>query len=55
MSRMVRRFCYWQQGQDIAEYAVMLVVILVIVIGTVKLISSKRNSSAPPTDSFRRH
>jgi Flp pilus assembly pilin Flp len=29
-----------QEGQDIAEYAVMLAVILVIVVGTVRLIGS---------------
>jgi Flp pilus assembly pilin Flp len=29
-----------EQGQDIAEYAVMLAVILVIVIGTVRLIGT---------------
>ncbi len=36
----------WQddQGQDIAEYAVMLAVILVIVVGTVKLIGGKSNN-----------
>jgi Flp pilus assembly pilin Flp len=33
-----------QQGQDIAEYAVMLAVILVIVIGTVRLIGSNANN-----------
>jgi Flp pilus assembly pilin Flp len=32
------------QGQDIAEYAVMLAVILVVVIGTIKLIGSNANS-----------
>jgi Flp pilus assembly pilin Flp len=31
-------------GQDIAEYAVMLAVILVIVVGTVKLIGGKSNN-----------
>ena len=31
-------------GQDIAEYAVMLAVILVIVVGTVKLIGSNANT-----------
>jgi len=31
-------------GQDIAEYAVMLAVILVIVIGTVKLIGTQANT-----------
>ena len=36
----------WQdeQGQDIAEYAVMLAVVLVIVIGTVRLIGSHANT-----------
>ena len=32
------------KGQDIAEYAVMLAVILVIVIGTVRLIGSNANT-----------
>jgi len=32
------------EGQDIAEYAVMLAVILVIVIGTVQLIGSSANT-----------
>ncbi len=33
-----------EDGQDIAEYAVMLAVILVIVVGTVQLIGSKANT-----------
>ncbi len=33
-----------QDGQDIAEYAVMLAVILVIVVGTVRLIGSNANT-----------
>lgn len=33
------------QGQDIAEYAVMLAAILVIVIGTVRLIGSNANNA----------
>lgn len=33
-----------ERGQDIAEYAVMLAVILVIVIGTVRLIGSNANT-----------
>ncbi len=33
-----------EQGQDIAEYAVMLAVILVIVVGTIRLIGSNANS-----------
>ena len=32
------------QGQDIAEYAVMLAIILIIVVGTVKLIGSNANN-----------
>jgi Flp pilus assembly pilin Flp len=34
-----------EQGQDIAEYAVMLAVILVLVIGTVRLIGSNANNA----------
>ncbi len=33
------------QGQDIAEYAVMLAVILVLVIGTVRLIGGNANNA----------
>jgi Flp pilus assembly pilin Flp len=33
-----------ERGQDVAEYAVMLAVILVIVIGTVRLIGSNANN-----------
>ncbi len=42
--QVFRRF--WQQdsGQDIAEYAVMLAVILIIVVGTVKLIGTNSSS-----------
>jgi Flp pilus assembly pilin Flp len=32
------------QGQDIAEYAVMLAVILVIVMGTIRLVGSHANT-----------
>jgi len=32
------------QGQDVAEYAVMLAVILVIVVGTIRLIGSNANN-----------
>ncbi len=40
----VRRLWAEQEGQDIAEYAVMLAVILVIVVGTVRLIGSNANN-----------
>ena len=33
-----------EQGQDIAEYAVMLAVILIIVVGTIRLIGSNANA-----------
>ena len=34
-----------EEGQDIAEYAVMLAVILVLVVGTVRLIGSNANNA----------
>jgi Flp pilus assembly pilin Flp len=49
MNYSFRNFC-WDQlwsdeaGQDIAEYSVMLAVILVIVVGTVRLIGSNASN-----------
>ena len=40
----LRRLWTQDEGQDIAEYAVMLAVILVIVVGTIKLIGSSANN-----------
>jgi len=40
---MIRKLWKEESGQDVAEYAVMLAVILVIVVGTVKLIGSSSN------------
>jgi len=40
----VRNLWCEQEGQDIAEYAVMLAVILVIVVGTIRLIGSNANN-----------
>ena len=34
-----------EEGQDIAEYAVVLAVILVLVVGTVRLIGNNANSA----------
>ena len=34
-----------ERGQDIAEYAVMLALILVLVMGTVKLVGSNANNA----------
>ncbi len=44
MSRLIA--CLWpdESGQDIAEYAVMLAVILIIVIGTIRLVGSNANN-----------
>jgi len=44
LMELVRRLWCEQEGQDIAEYAVMLAVILVIVVGTVRLIGSNANN-----------
>ncbi|HEY6182786.1 MAG TPA: Flp family type IVb pilin [Terriglobales bacterium] len=44
MSSFLRRLWHDEEGQDIAEYAVMLAVILVIVVGTVRLIGSNANN-----------
>jgi Flp pilus assembly pilin Flp len=34
-----------EQGQDIAEYAVMLAVILVLVVGTIRLVGTNANNA----------
>jgi pilus assembly protein Flp/PilA len=44
MSTLLARLWKEEQGQDIAEYAVMLAVILVIVVGTVRLVGSNSNN-----------
>jgi len=44
MCDLVRQIWTDDQGQDIAEYAVMLAVILVLVVGTVRLIGSNANN-----------
>jgi len=44
MSKLMRRLWSEDSGQDIAEYAVMLAVILVLVVGTVRLIGSNANN-----------
>jgi Flp pilus assembly pilin Flp len=40
----IRQLWAEESGQDVAEYAVMLAVILVIVIGTVRLIGGNANN-----------
>jgi Flp pilus assembly pilin Flp len=44
MWNFVREICRYDEGQDIAEYAVMLAVILVIVVGTIRLVGSNANN-----------
>ena len=44
MKTFWKRIWHEEDGQDIAEYAVMLAVILVIVVGTIRLIGSNANN-----------
>ncbi|MBZ5707112.1 MAG: Flp family type IVb pilin [Acidobacteriia bacterium] len=44
MTELIRRIWSEDQGQDIAEYAVMLAVILVLVVGTIRLIGTSANN-----------
>ena len=44
MASLLRRLWHENRGEDIAEYAVMLAVILVIVVGTVRLVGSNANN-----------
>jgi Flp pilus assembly pilin Flp len=44
MGALLLRLWTDEEGQDIAEYAVMLAVILVLVVGTIRLIGSNANN-----------
>jgi Flp pilus assembly pilin Flp len=44
MLEVLRKVWRDDEGQDIAEYAVMLAVILVIVVGTIRLIGTQANN-----------
>lgn len=44
MATLLQRLWSDEQGQDIAEYAVMLAVVLVIVVGTIRLIGGNANN-----------
>jgi Flp pilus assembly pilin Flp len=44
VTNLLRRLWTEDEGQDIAEYAVMLAVILVIVVGTIRLIGGNANN-----------
>jgi Flp pilus assembly pilin Flp len=45
MNYLLRKLWRDDEGQDIAEYAVMLAVILVLVVGTVRLVGSNANNA----------
>ena len=44
MTHLLRKLWRHDEGQDIAEYAIMLAVILVIVVGTIRLVGSNANN-----------
>jgi Flp pilus assembly pilin Flp len=44
MKNPLERLWSNQEGQDIAEYAVMLAVILVLIVGTIRLVGSNANN-----------
>jgi Flp pilus assembly pilin Flp len=44
MLQILRDVCLSDEGQDIAEYAVMLAVILVLVIATIRLVGGNANN-----------
>jgi Flp pilus assembly pilin Flp len=45
MNHLLRKLWRDDDGQDIAEYAVMLAVILVLVVGTIRLVGSNANNA----------
>lgn len=45
MNRVLTRLWVNDEGQDIAEYAVMLAVILVIMVGTMRIVGSNSNNA----------
>jgi Flp pilus assembly pilin Flp len=44
VAKLLQQLWKDERGQDIAEYAVMLAVILVIVVGTIRLIGGNANN-----------
>lgn len=44
MTQLLGKLWTEDEGQDIAEYAVMLAVILVLVVGTIRLVGSSANT-----------
>ncbi len=44
MSQNLKHLWQGEEGQDIAEYAIMLAVILAVVVGTIQLIGKSANN-----------
>ena len=44
MAKFLHQLWSDERGQDVAEYAVMLAVVLVIVVGTIRLIGANANN-----------
>ena len=44
MTQLIQKLWNADEGQDIAEYAVMLAVILILVVGTIRLVGSSANN-----------
>jgi Flp pilus assembly pilin Flp len=44
VARLLQQLWSDERGQDVAEYAVMLAVVLVIVVGTIRLIGANANN-----------
>ena len=44
MSNLIQNLAFNDEGQDIAEYAVMVAVILILVVGTIRLVGSNSNT-----------
>ena len=51
LTNLAKKLWRDEEGQDIAEYAVMLAVILVLVVGTVKMIGMNANNAFSATAS----
>jgi len=51
MTGFLRKLWSQEEGQDIAEYAVMLAVILVLVVGALQLIGGNANNAFSATAS----
>ncbi len=44
MIQSLSRLWFQEDGQDVAEYAVMLAVVLIIALGTIRMIGSSANT-----------